>query len=109
MEPDDAPAPPSAPGDYLDDTELEQLLPKLGEEARLVTGDFVDELHLDTIIGLISQTSRREADKVRSGSWSQRSMGRSTSTSTSTTIEEAADAPPPRHRTPMSIPNKFWY
>ncbi|KAM0841752.1 hypothetical protein ACQ4PT_058800 [Festuca glaucescens] len=64
MEPDDAPAPAFAPGDYLNDVELERLLPKLGEEAGLAPGDFVDERHLDTVIGFVSQTSRREADKA---------------------------------------------
>jgi hypothetical protein len=63
-EPEDAPAPAFTPGDYLDDAELERLLPKLGKEAGLAPGDFVDERHFDTVIGLVSQTSRREADKV---------------------------------------------
>jgi hypothetical protein len=31
-EPEDAPAPAFAPGNYLNDAELERLLPKLGEE-----------------------------------------------------------------------------
>ncbi|KAM0892893.1 hypothetical protein ACQ4PT_025446 [Festuca glaucescens] len=64
MEPDDASAPAFVPGDYLDDAELERLLPKLGEEAGLAPGNFIDERHLDTVIGLVSQTSRREADKA---------------------------------------------
>ncbi|KAM0877870.1 hypothetical protein ACQ4PT_035220 [Festuca glaucescens] len=64
MEPDDALAPAFKPGDYLDDAELERLLPKLGVEAGLVPGDFVDERHLDIVVGLVSQASRRDADKA---------------------------------------------
>jgi hypothetical protein len=64
MEPEDASAPAFTPGDYLDDAELERLLPKLGEEAGLAPDDFVDERHLDNVIGLVSQSSRRKADKA---------------------------------------------
>jgi hypothetical protein len=54
MEPDEAHTPSFAPSDYLDEAELERILPKLGEEAGLAPGDFVDERHLDTIIGLVN-------------------------------------------------------
>jgi hypothetical protein len=64
MEPDDVPVPAFAPDDYLDDVKLERRLPKLSEEASLAPGDFADERHLNTVIGLVSQTSRREGDKV---------------------------------------------
>ncbi|KAK1670529.1 hypothetical protein QYE76_058688 [Lolium multiflorum] len=46
------PAPAFKPGDYLDDAELERLLPKLGVEAGFAPGDFVDKRHLDTVVGL---------------------------------------------------------
>jgi hypothetical protein len=67
MEPDDAPTPAFKPGDYLDDAELERLLPKLGKEAGLTPGDFTYERHLDTVVGRVSQMSHREADKA--GQW----------------------------------------
>jgi hypothetical protein len=54
MEPEDTSAPVFAPCDYLDNEKLERLLPKLGEEAGLAPGDFVDERHLDPVIGLVS-------------------------------------------------------
>jgi hypothetical protein len=63
MEPDDASVPAFAPGDYLDDAEFERLLPKLGEDS-LAPGNFVDERHLDGVIGLVSQTSHRKVEKT---------------------------------------------
>jgi hypothetical protein len=103
---DDAPTPVFAPGDYLDEAELEWLLPKLGEEAGLAPGDFVDERHLDTDIGLVSQTTAAKRTRRRSGGWSWRSRGRSSSTSSMPTSEEAADVPPPWHKAPVSIPEQ---
>jgi hypothetical protein len=49
--------------DYLDDTDLEPLLPQLGVDAGFVPGDFVVERNLDTVIGLISRSSQRDTDK----------------------------------------------
>jgi hypothetical protein len=37
------------------------LLPNLGVEAGLAPSDFVDERHLDTVVGLISRSSQRDA------------------------------------------------
>jgi hypothetical protein len=51
MEEYDAPPPAFKPGDYFDNAELERLLSQLGMDARLEPGDFVDERHLDTVVG----------------------------------------------------------
>jgi hypothetical protein len=51
------------PGDYLDDAELEHLLPKLGVNAGLAPGDFIEEHNLDTVVGLVSRSSQCDADK----------------------------------------------
>jgi hypothetical protein len=59
MEPDDAPASAFAPDDYLDDAELEQILPKLSEEAGLARINFIADRHLDTVIWLVLQTNHR--------------------------------------------------
>jgi hypothetical protein len=64
MEADELSAPAFKPGDYLDDAELERLLPKIGVDAGLAPGDFVNERHLDTVVRLVSQTSRHDADKA---------------------------------------------
>jgi hypothetical protein len=53
-----------APGDYVDDAELERILPELVEEAGLALGDFVNERHLNTMIELVLQTSCRETNKA---------------------------------------------
>jgi hypothetical protein len=57
-------APVFAPADYLNDEELERILPKLSEEAGFAHGNFIDERHLDTDVGLVEQTRRHEADKA---------------------------------------------
>jgi hypothetical protein len=51
-------------GDYLDDAQLEHLLPQLGVKAGLAPGDFVEERDLDTVVGIISRLSQRDADKA---------------------------------------------
>jgi hypothetical protein len=45
--------------------------------------------------------------RSRSGGWLRRSRGRSPSTSAATVSEEAADAPPPWHKAPVSIPSQI--
>jgi hypothetical protein len=69
MEEDDAPPPrllrpQFAARDYFDDAELERLLPQLDVNAGLAPGDFVDKRNLDTVIGLVSRSSQRDADKA---------------------------------------------
>jgi hypothetical protein len=49
-------------GNFVDDAELELILPKLGQDADFKPDDFVNDNHLDTIIGLVSQMTHREAD-----------------------------------------------
>jgi hypothetical protein len=56
-EPPRLPQPKFAPDDYLDDAELERLLPQLGVNAGLTPGDFVEERNLDTVVGLVSRSS----------------------------------------------------
>jgi hypothetical protein len=63
-EPPRLPQPQFAPGDYLDDAELERLLPQLGMNAGLAPGNFVEERNLDTVVGLVSRSSQRDADKA---------------------------------------------
>jgi hypothetical protein len=57
------PQPNFRPNDYLDDADLEPLL-QLGVDAGFVPGDFVEERNLDTVVGLISRSSQRDADKA---------------------------------------------
>jgi hypothetical protein len=58
------PQPQFTPGDYLDDADLERLLPQVGVNAGLAPGDFVEERNLDTMVGLVSRSSQRDADKA---------------------------------------------
>ncbi|KAM0899851.1 hypothetical protein ACQ4PT_021017 [Festuca glaucescens] len=63
-EPPRLPQPNFAPGDYLDDAQLERILPQLGVDAGLAPGDFVEERNLNTVVGLVSCSRQREADKA---------------------------------------------
>jgi hypothetical protein len=58
------PQPNFKPSDYLDNAELERLLPQLGVNAGLAHEDFIDERNLDTVVELISRSSKRDADKA---------------------------------------------
>jgi hypothetical protein len=51
------PQPNLVPDDYLDDAQLERLLPQLSVNAGLAPGDFVEERNLDTVVGLVSRSS----------------------------------------------------
>ncbi|KAM0881035.1 hypothetical protein ACQ4PT_033202 [Festuca glaucescens] len=81
MEPNDAPAPAFAPGDYLDDAELERLL--RSSAWKLASRPATSSTSATSTPS--SGSSRRRAavkwTKQRSGGWSRRSKGRSTSTS----------------------------
>jgi hypothetical protein len=53
------------PGDYVKDTVLARILPMLNDDATgFVPGDFIEDNHLPTVLGLVSKTSRREAEKA---------------------------------------------
>ncbi|KAM0893661.1 hypothetical protein ACQ4PT_024948 [Festuca glaucescens] len=64
MEVDDAPEPGFAPGDYVEDAELDRILPTLEDTSGFAPGDFVDDHHLPTVLRLVSETSRRKAEKA---------------------------------------------
>jgi hypothetical protein len=69
IEDDDAelprlPQPQFAPRDYLDDAQLEHLLPQLGTNAGLAPVDFVEERNLATVVGLVERSSERDTDKT---------------------------------------------
>jgi hypothetical protein len=63
-EPPHLPQPQFAPDDYLDDAELERLLPQLGVNTGLAPSNFVEDRNLDTVVGLISRSSQHDADKA---------------------------------------------
>jgi hypothetical protein len=60
MEVDDA----FAPDDYIEDEELARILPMLDDAAGFTPDDLVDDNHLPTDLGLVSETSHREAEKA---------------------------------------------
>jgi hypothetical protein len=64
LEVDDAPEPGFAPGDYVEDAELDKILPMLENAASFASRDFVDDHHLPTILDLMSGISRCEAEKA---------------------------------------------
>jgi hypothetical protein len=71
MEVDVEPEPPRlpqclpqfAPGDFLNDAELQRRLPQLGH-AGFAPGDFVEEHNLATVVGLVERFSEHDADKA---------------------------------------------
>jgi hypothetical protein len=58
-------APCFAPGDYVEDAEIEQILPTLEDATDLAPGGFVNDHPLSTNLGLVSRTSRREEEKAK--------------------------------------------
>jgi hypothetical protein len=91
----------------VEDAELACILPTLDDVASFGPGDFVNDNHLRTVLGLVSETSRCEAEKAEERRWSR---GRSTAISSAATTSEAVAASPPRQKAPVSIPEPiFWY
>jgi hypothetical protein len=63
-EPPRLPQPKFAPDNYLDDAELERLLPHLSVNAGLASGDFVEERNHDTVVSLVRRSSQHDANKA---------------------------------------------
>lgn len=53
-----------APGGYIADVKLARILPTLEDAPYFASGDFADDNHLPTVLGLMSETRRREAEKA---------------------------------------------
>ncbi|KAM0926333.1 hypothetical protein ACQ4PT_003444 [Festuca glaucescens] len=84
------PQPQFVPGDYLEE---------------LAPGDFVEEHNLDTVVGLISRSSQRDADKADEWRRIAEEQGKVfVDLGSETGVTRLFDAPPPRHRAPVSIP-----
>ncbi|KAK1620233.1 hypothetical protein QYE76_025750 [Lolium multiflorum] len=84
----------------VEDAELACILPTLDDVASFVPGDFVNDNHLCTVLGLMSKTSRCEAEKAEEWQWSRE---RSTAISSVATTSEAIAASPPRQKAPFYV------
>lgn len=51
-------------GGYVANVKLTRILPILEDAPYFVSGDFIDGHHLPTVLGLMSETRRREAEKA---------------------------------------------
>jgi hypothetical protein len=56
-------APSFAPGNYVEDAKLVQILPTLEDATDLAFGDFVDDHHVPTFLRLVEEMRRRESEK----------------------------------------------
>jgi hypothetical protein len=95
MEVDNAAA--FASGEYVEDVELARIVPTLDDAAGFAPGDFIDDNHLPIVLGLMSETSLREAEKAEE--WLL--------VTTSEAVAASPSASPPRQRAPVSIRSRI--